>query len=132
MKDRYIYPAIFDYDEDGISISFPDLPGCLSCADNDEEALIMAEDVLGLWMENLEEEKSDIPTPSKLVDISTSENQKTILVDVWMPTIRKAINNKAIKKNLTIPQWLDIMAREKDLNFSFILQEALKRELNII
>ncbi|WP_455257394.1 type II toxin-antitoxin system HicB family antitoxin [Peptoniphilus asaccharolyticus] len=132
MKDRYIYPAIFDYDEDGISISFPDLPGCLSCADNDEEALIMAEDVLGLWMENLEEEKADIPTPSKLVDIPTSENQKTILVDVWMPTIRKAINNKAIKKNLTIPQWLDIMAREKDLNFSFILQEALKRELNII
>ena len=45
-KDVYIFPAIFDYAEDGISIEFPDLPGCLSCADTDEEALYMAKDVL--------------------------------------------------------------------------------------
>lgn len=131
MKDKYVYPAIFDYADDGISIEFPDLPGCLSCADTDEEALYMAEDVLGLWMLNLEEDKEEIPKPSKLSDIKTEHNQKTVLISVWMPTIRKAINNKSIKKTLTIPQWLDVMAREKDLNFSFILQEALKKELRI-
>lgn len=131
MKDKYIYPAVFDYAHDGISIEFPDLPGCLSCADSDEEALYMAEDVLGLWMENLEAEGADIPEPSKLQDIKVENNQKTVLISVWMPTVRKAINNKAIKKTLSIPQWLDIMAREKDLNFSFILQEALKKELQI-
>lgn len=131
MKDKYIYPAIFNYADDGISIEFPDLPGCFSCADNDEEALYMAEDVLGLWMLNLEDDKEDIPEPTKLKDIKVDENQKTVLISVWMPTIRKAVNNKSIRKTLTIPQWLDLIAREKDLNFSFILQEGLKRELNI-
>lgn len=131
MKDKYVYPAIFDYADDGISIEFPDLPGCLSCADTDEEALYMAEDVLGLWMLNLEEDKEEIPKPSKLSNIMIKPNQKTVLISVWMPTIRKAINNKSIKKTLTIPQWLDAMAKEKELNFSFILQEALKKELQI-
>lgn len=131
MKDKYIYPAIFDYADDGISIEFPDLPGCISCADTDEEALLMAEEALGLWMENLEEQKGNIPKPSNLKDIEILDNQKTVLITVWMPTIRKAINNKAIKKTLSIPQWLDLMAREKDLNFSYVLQEALKKELRI-
>ena len=132
MKDKYIYPAIFDYADDGISIEFPDLPGCFSCADTDEEALLMAEDVLGLYMENIEAEGEDIPEPSNLKDISVEDNQKTVLISVWMPIVRKAINNKSIKKTLTIPQWLDMMAREQDLNFSYVLQEALKRELNIV
>ena len=91
----------------------------------------MAEEVLGLWMENLEEQKGNIPKPSNLKDIEISDNQKTVLITVWMPTIRKAVNNKAIKKTLSIPQWLDLMAREKDLNFSYVLQEALKKELRI-
>lgn len=131
MKDRYIYPAIFDYADDGISIEFPDLPGCLSCADTDEEALYMAKDVLGLWMDYMEKDNEDIPEPTSLLDIELEDNQKSVLIEVWMPTIRKAINNKSVKKTLTIPQWLDIMAREEDLNFSYILQEALKKELNV-
>ena len=132
MKDKYVYPALFSYDEDGISIEFPDLPGCFSCADTDEEALYMAEDVLGLWMVELEEDNEEIPSPTNLKDIEVEDNQKTVLVSVWMPTVRKAINNKSIKKTLTIPQWLDIMAREKDINFSYILQEGLEKELNLI
>lgn len=132
MKDKYVYPALFSYDEDGISIEFPDLPGCFSCADTDEEALYMAEDVLGLWMVELEEDNEEIPSPTNLKDIEVEDSQKTVLVSVWMPTVRKAINNKSIKKTLTIPQWLDIMAREKDINFSYILQEGLKKELNLI
>lgn len=131
MKDRYIYPAIFDYADDGISIEFPDLPGCLSCADTDEEALYMAKDALGLWIDYMERENEDIPEATSLLDIELEDNQKSVLIEVWMPTIRKAINNKSVKKTLTIPQWLDIMAREEDLNFSYILQEALKKELNV-
>lgn len=131
MKDKYVYPAIFHYANDGISIEFPDLPGCLSCTDTDEEALYMAEDALGLWMVDLEEDNEEIPEPSKLKDIEVGKDQKTVLVSVWMPMVRKAINNRSIKKTLTIPQWLDIMAREKGINFSYILQEALKKELNI-
>ena len=92
----------------------------------------MAEDVLGLYMENIEEEGEDIPEPSNLKDILVEDNQKTVLISVWMPIVRKAINNKSVKKTLTIPQWLDMMAREQDLNFSYVLQEALKKELNLV
>ena len=92
----------------------------------------MAEDVLGLYMENIEEEGEDIPEPSNLKDILVEDNQKTVLISVWMPIVRKAINNKSVKKTLTIPQWLDMMAREQDLNFSYVLQEALKKELNMV
>lgn len=132
MKDKYIYPAVFDYAEDGISIEFPDLPGCFSCADTDEQALLMAEEVLGLYMENLESDGETIPEPTVLKDLLVNGNQKTVLISVWMPLVRKAINNKSIKKSVTIPQWLDMMAREQDINFSYVLQEALKRELNIL
>lgn len=132
MKDKYIYPAVFDYAEDGISIEFPDLPGCFSCADTDEEALLMAEEVLGLYMANLESDGETIPEPTVLKDLLVDGNQKTVLISVWMPLVRKAINNKSIKKSVTIPQWLDMMAREQDINFSYVLQEALKRELNIL
>lgn len=131
MKDKYVYPAIFTYDDDGINIEFPDIEGCFSCADTDEEALYMAEDVLGLCLLVLEEDDEKIPEPSNLKDIKVEENQKTSLISVWMPTVRKAINNKPIKKTLTIPQWLDVMAREKDINFSYILQEGIKKELNL-
>lgn len=130
-KDKYIYPAIFEYDIDGISISFPDLPGCFSCGADDEEALYMAKDVLGLYMADIEDEKEEVPAATKLSEIKTKKNQRSVLVEVWMPTIRKAINNKAVKKTLTIPQWLDQRAKEQDINFSYVLQEALKKELNI-
>lgn len=131
MKDKYIYPAIFHYADDGISIRFPDLPGCFSCGENDEEALYMATDVLGLWMLDLEEDNENIPVASELNNIKLQDNEKTVLIEVWMPTVRKAINNKSVKKTLSIPQWLDVRAKEEGINFSFVLQEALKRELNV-
>ncbi len=130
-KDKYVYPAIFYYADDVISVEFPDLPGCLTYGDTEEEALLMAREVLGLWMESVERDNEDVPKASSLLDIKLEDNQRAILIDVWMPLVRKAIMNKAIKKTLTIPQWLDIKAREEDINFSQVLQEGLKRELNI-
>ena len=130
-KDKYVYPAIFYYADDAISVEFPDLPGCLTYGDTEEEALLMAKEVLGLWMQSVESDNEDIPKASSLLDIKLEDNQRAILIDVWMPLVRKAIMNKAIKKTLTIPQWLDIKAMEYDINFSQVLQEGLKRELNI-
>ena len=60
MKDSYEFVAIFDYAKDGISISFPDLPGCLSCADTTEEAIKNAEEVLGLVLYDMEQEKENV------------------------------------------------------------------------
>ncbi|MCD5407211.1 MAG: type II toxin-antitoxin system HicB family antitoxin [Desulfotomaculum sp.] len=130
-KDKYIYPAIFSYDDDGISVSFPGLPGCFTCGSNDEEAMYMAKDALGGYMCILEESGDEIIVPMPLNKVKTAENERAVLIDVWMPVIREAVENKAIKKTLTIPQWLNKMAMEQDINFSFILQEALKKKLNI-
>ena len=130
-KDRYIYPAIFEYAEDGISISFPDLPGCFSCANSDEEAILMAKDALGLHLYSLEEDNDEIPIPTPINKICIEPKQVVVLVEVLMPTIRTAIENYSVKKTLSIPQWLNKLAIEKNINFSHVLQIALKEQLGI-
>jgi predicted RNase H-like HicB family nuclease len=131
-KDLYIYPAIFEYDEDGrIGISFPDLPGCLSCADSDAEALRMASDALGLHLFAMEQDGDAIPEPRSLQAVRCSENQRPALIEVHMPVIRRAIENASVKKTLTIPRWLNSLAESRNVNFSQVLQEALKDYLGL-
>jgi predicted RNase H-like HicB family nuclease len=130
-KDRYIYPAIFDYAEDGISISFPDLPGCFSCADSDEEAVSMAKEALGLHLYSMEEDKDEIPGPTPINKIKLEPKQAVVLIEVFMPTMRQAIENYSVKKTLSIPQWLNKLAIENNINFSQVLQTALKEQLGI-
>lgn len=65
-KDYYIYPAIFDYAEDGITITFPDLPGCISCAKTEEEALFMAKDALGVFIVSAEEDNEELNEPTRV------------------------------------------------------------------
>lgn len=130
-KDIYIYPAIFDYAEDGISISFPDLPGCLSCADTDEEALYMAKDALRGWLLVAEDYNDEIPVATPLNEIDTSDNQKSVLIDVCLAPYREEYKNRSVKKTLTIPAWLNDMAEKEKINFSFTLQSALKEQLHI-
>lgn len=130
-KDKYMYPAIFEYADDGISISFPDLPGCFSCAYSDEEAMYMAKDAAGLYLYSLEEEDNEIPSPSPLNKVLLDPNQRAVLIEIYMPLIRTAIENTSVKKTLTIPQWLNKLAEENKVNFSQILQSALKEYLGI-
>lgn len=126
MKDTYEYVAIFDYEEDGINIYFPDLPGCLSCADTTKEALKNANEVLGLYMSCLEDDNMDIPEPTPIEKIKCKENERPILVSVWMPLARSEIQDVSVKKTLTIPSWLNTLAEENNINFSKVLQAALK------
>ena len=130
-KDYYIYPAIFEYDNDDITISFPDLPGCISCASNDEEALYMAKDALGLFIASCEEDGDDLPSPTSLNNIKLENNQKPVLVEVNMPLFREAIFNISVKKTLTIPKWINDLAEKNNINFSQVLQSALKKCLGI-
>lgn len=89
MKDTYIYPAVFDYAEDGISISFPDLPGCLPCADTVEEAVKNAKEAMMLHLFGMEEDNEDIPEPTPVNNIDSQKNQAIILIDVFMPPFRE-------------------------------------------
>lgn len=130
-KDRYIYPAIFEYNDDGISVEFPDLPGCLTCGDTTEEASYNAREALALHLYGMEQDNDVIPEPTKVTGINLEENQAIVLVEAWMPLFRDAIENKAVKKTLTIPKWLNDKAEENGINFSQLLQNALKQHLGV-
>lgn len=92
-KNRYIYPAIFDYAEDGISVEFPDLLGCLTFGGTNEEALAMAKEAMAHHLYGMEEDSVSIPAPSKATDIKTESNQVVDFVEVWMPPFRNATYN---------------------------------------
>lgn len=131
IKDIYVFPAIFDYAEDGISIEFPDLPGCLPCAKTTEEAIKNAKEAMALHLWGMEKDGDPIPEPTPVDKIQVRENQAVMLIEVYMPLYRKAIENQSVKKTLTIPQWLNKLAEEKNVNFSQLLQSALKEHLGI-
>lgn len=131
MKDKYLFPAIFTIDDDGISVELPDLPGCLTCGSNQEEAFEMVKEALSLHLYAMEKDGDDIPAPSKLNELKLDQNQYSVLVEVWMPVFRDQMANRAIKKTLTIPKWLNDVAEQKHVNFSHILQNALKDYLGI-
>ena len=129
--DRYIYPAVFERDEDGYSVTFPDLPGCITCGDNLEESYLMAKDALELHLYGMEEDNDDIPSPSRPESITVNSDSFVTLVEAYMPLIRDEMANRAIKKTLTIPKWLNDLGEDKKVNFSQILQNALKENLGV-
>ena len=130
-KDTYVFPAILDFAEDGISIEFPDLPGCLPCAHSQEEALKNAREAMGLHLFGMEDDNDPIPEPTKISNIRLEPNQKVILVDVWMPVVRDRLNNKSVNRTVTVPAWLNRMAMDAQINFSQALQETLKSRLGV-
>lgn len=131
MKNKYLYPAIFHFADDGISVEFPDLPGCLTYGNDEEEAFKNAKEALELHMFGLEEDLEDIPEASHIKDIKLEENETLVFIDVWMIPVRDQLRNKAVKKTLTIPKWLNDVATENKVNFSLVLQGALKEYLGI-
>jgi len=130
--DTYIFPAIFEPSEDGgYCITFPDLPGCITEGDTLKEAMHMAKDALELYIYNLEDDKEEIPTPSAPESIKVHNGSFVVPIEAYMPLIRNEMANRAVKKTLTIPYWLNKIAEENKVNFSQILQVALKEHLGI-
>ncbi len=131
MRDRYFFPAIFEVADDGISIEFPDLSGCLPCGSTTEEAINNAKEAMALHLYAMEEDGDPIPEPIEITKLKLADNQFVAMIEAWMPPFRDEMRNKAVKKTLTIPKWLDDVATEKGVNFSHILQDALKEYLGI-
>lgn len=131
MKSTYIFPALFEQDSHGISIVFPDLPGCLPCADTMEEAFKNAKEALQLHLYGMEEDGETIPEPSKIENLPRTSNQLVAMIDVWMPSFREKMLNKSTNKTVTIPRWLDLLAKQNHVNYSRLLQSSLKEYLGI-
>jgi Uncharacterized conserved protein len=130
-KDQYVFPAVFTRQEEGLSISFPDLPGCEATASSTNEGFENAKEALALFLYRMEENHETIPESTEATAIQAEENQFVTVIDAWMPPFRKKMENQAVKKTLTIPKWLDDAAKSAGLNYSRVLQDALKDELNI-
>ncbi|MCF0132562.1 MAG: type II toxin-antitoxin system HicB family antitoxin [Blautia sp.] len=129
--DYYLYPAVFKYSEnEDIAILFPDLDVATS-GENEIDALKSARELLGITMFGLEEDGDPIPAPSSIADLKCEEAERSVLVDVYMPSIRLANVNKSVNRTVTLPAWLNALAIEHNINFSHLLQSAIKQQLNI-
>lgn len=129
--DRYIYPAVFTYEEgQEIAVVFPDLDVATSGV-NDDDALLSARELLGCAIYGLEEDGEEIPSPTHLSDLVVSPNERAVLVDVFMPSVRMAKVNRSVNRTVTLPAWLNAAALERSINFSQVLQDALKSQLHL-
>lgn len=129
--ERYCYPAIFSYEEgEEISVLFPDLDVATSGV-NDDDALLSARELLGCVMYGLEEDEEEIPLPTPLAEVEVADNERSVLIDIYMPSIRMAHVNRSVNRTVTLPAWLNAIALEKNVNFSQVLQDALKDMIGI-
>ena len=133
QENRYAYPAVFGKEEGDsqIGVVFPDLPGCVVCADTQGEALESAKDALALHLWGMEDDGDEIPPPSAAESIELEEWQTLAVIEAWMPPVRDRMANSSVNKIISLPGWLDRAGRNANLNFSQILQDALLERLEI-
>lgn len=128
--ERLFYPAVFHKaEEGGFWVSFPDIPECMTQGDDMQDAYEMAVDALGLSLSTMEDAGEVIPEASQL-DRVDAEDGTLIIVEFDMAEYRRRHSSKAVKKTLTIPEWLNEAAVRENINFSQVLQEALMKKLN--
>ena len=128
---KYVYPAVFTPEEGGFSVNFPDLEGCYTSGDDLQDALYMAQDVLSFTLFDYEKSGKDIPEPSLLSSIEIKDGEFINYIVCDTVEYQRKNNNKAIKKTLTIPEWLNEAAMAKGVNFSQVLQDGLRDALNL-
>lgn len=132
MKDNYTYPVILDRSEPGfINILFPDFDMNITSVEEGEDPVAEAQDWLGINLCERIDEGMEVPEPSKPEDIKLKKKQTLVFVNVWLPYHRSKEKIVYVKKTLTIPAYLDILAKEANINFSETLVHGLKEKLGI-
>ena len=129
--DRLFYPAVFHRaEEGGFWVSFPDIPECLTQGDDMQQAYEMAVDALGLSLTTMQEGKELIPKASEPEEIEIGDGF-LVVVEFDMAEYRRKHCSRAVKKTLSIPEWLNEAAIKAGVNFSQVLQEALIEKVNM-
>ena len=125
MLQKLFYPSIFHKaEEGGFWVSFPDIPECLTEGDDMRQAYEMASDALGLVISDKIKNEESLPVPSQVDEISTDDGY-LVVVEFDLLEYQRKHNNRAVKKTLSIPAWLNEAAIRAGVNFSQVLQEAL-------
>lgn len=123
MTKRSVYPIVISEEIDGLYVLIPDFETATQ-GENVADAIMMARDAIGLMGIDMQDEGKELPLPNSK-EYETKEGDIVTLVDVDFAEYRKRVDNRAVKKNCTIPYWLSVEAEKVGINYSRILQEAL-------
>ncbi len=129
---KYIYPAVFTKEADNYNVIVPDLPGCFTCGDTLIQAIEMSRDAISMWLCDAEDKNETIPAPGNPQNITCDLESFISLIDVDTTEYRRENDNRAVKKTLSIPNWLNTKAEKAGINFSQTLQKALKQQLGLL
>lgn len=126
-KNILVYPVILHPEDQGYSVEIPDIDnGTWTQGDNMKDALLMAQDAIGIMLDD----KSEHPEPTDLENIETKANDIKTVVYIDMEEYRRN-NPKTVRKNVTVPEYLVVLGKKKNINFSAVLTEALKNKLEL-
>ena len=134
---KTVYPVIFTQTEDGFLVEVPDLD-ILTEGKDIADAIDMARDAIGLHGITCEDMNKEIPVPSDITRIDVSKGKFSAdgacivsMVDIDFVEYRRKVDNKTVRRNVTLPNWLNQEAEKAHLNVSRVLQEALMTKLNV-
>ena len=131
---KLVYPAYFSplTEQDGYCVTMPDLKGCVTQGNSLVESIEMAIDAASGWILDELEDGNKIPQPSDISAIAIENKGDFVnMLVLDIDSYSEKCGNKAVRKNCTIPAWLNTVAEKNDINFSAVLQEALCQKLNI-
>lgn len=129
MKGVKAFPIVLSKEADGYFVSIPDF-GIETQGKDIADAIYMARDAIGLMGIDMQDDGKELPDPSEEVEVDNPKDIVTF-VDVDFDEYRKKVDNKAVKKNCTIPYWLNVEAEKAGINYSKLLQEAIVLALNL-
>lgn len=121
-----MYPVICHYEDGGYWCEFPDLEGCFSQGDTEQEIIKNAKESLEGYLITMLERGEQIPKARSVKEISTDENSFVSIIDADI-----LCQTKSVRKNITLPEWLNKKAEKIGINFSQVLQEALMQKLSL-
>lgn len=123
---EYVYPALFHLNEDdgSYTITYPDFPGCISEGKSLENALYMAQDALRAWLGYLLDEGEALPDSTAIQQVEPGPGE---FVNLVRAVVRE---NRAVRRTVSIPKWMDDQVSAAGISLSKVLQEALKTRLS--
>lgn len=128
---KQAYPVIITKDKDFFVASIPDFETGTQ-GESLAEAIEMARDAIGMCGCYMQDEKKDIPIPTDIRNVTKEASDILTLVDVDFDEYRKKHEMRTVRKNVTIPSWLNEEAESANINFSALLQKAIKAELHLL
>lgn len=121
---KLTYLAILEPSKSGYGIYFPDVQGCISCCSNISEAQKYAQEALGLHIYGIEKDNEGIPKASDSVEVP--DNCLVMPVTIYPDVVKNKLDNQRVKINCTIPYWLKVLGENNNVNFSQLLETALR------